>query len=240
MNLFIFLTISYLTILSNNRNFNKLLLNVIVFFVFIPSLISVPSIYHFVCPTNQIFVSSYVGKDTIKIYCDSIDFCYSENRYKKKGINCKYFEDEYACGGKTIFLAEILKDSTDNRIHHTCCLNKNPAFYAVNCRIHEIPEDQIKNFNFNGKINENSMEFTSSEEVNLKSKIDFTPSIEGVESYQLFTIPFNRLKYKKNPKYVVKSILKTNDSFKFTLCSISCYNKRNTYLRKNNYRRFYN
>uniref|UniRef100_A0A0K0DXM2 ZP domain-containing protein n=1 Tax=Strongyloides stercoralis TaxID=6248 RepID=A0A0K0DXM2_STRER len=240
MNLFLFLTISYSIISNDKKFFKKLLINIIIIFVFMPFSISTTSFYHFGCPTNQIFVASYVGKNTIKIHCDDIKFCYVENDYRKKGIKCKYFEDEYACGGKTIFLSEIFKDSNDNRIYHTCCLNKNHAFYAINCHIHEIPEKKIKNFNFNDKSNEKSIEFTSSEEINLKSKIDFTVTDEEIESYQFFTIPFNRFKYQKKPRYVVKSVLKTNDSFKFTLCSISCFNKRKNYLRKNNYRSFYN
>uniref|UniRef100_A0A0K0FGB9 Uncharacterized protein n=1 Tax=Strongyloides venezuelensis TaxID=75913 RepID=A0A0K0FGB9_STRVS len=175
----------------------------VVSLVLLASLVHSHSTFHFACPTNQIFIASYVGRETIKIHCDGITFCHKDSDYRRKGIMCKYYEDEYACGGKTIFLSEIRKDFNEDRIRHTCCLNKNNAFNAFNCHIHEIPEKKIR------KINDDSFEFTSSEEGHLRGRIGFQTSSEESDPYQFFTIPFNRLKYNKKPKYVVKSISKT-------------------------------
>uniref|UniRef100_A0A0N4Z2C1 ZP domain-containing protein n=1 Tax=Parastrongyloides trichosuri TaxID=131310 RepID=A0A0N4Z2C1_PARTI len=214
---------------------------VVIFFLFIPFPVLSHLPFHFTCPRNQIFVASYVGKETIKIHCDDgVNFCYSKNDYDIGNIKCKYYEDDYACGGKTIFLSEILKDAHSYRIRHTCCLSKNHIFYAKNCFIKEIPETKIENINSNNKNFLDSFEFTSSEEINIQKEMRTISSSEELLTYQIFKIPFNRYKYKHMPKYVVKSVFKSGNTFKFTLCSISCFNKRNSYLQKNNFRRFYN
>uniref|UniRef100_A0AC35TYI8 ABC transmembrane type-1 domain-containing protein n=1 Tax=Rhabditophanes sp. KR3021 TaxID=114890 RepID=A0AC35TYI8_9BILA len=164
----------------------------------------------FTCPQNQILIASYIGKYTVKMYCDQVNVCLG--LYNQKKIRCKYYNGESSCGGKTNFISAIQSGNT-NLIKHECCQNRNPGFAAHKCFVKEIPDTVDTSSSIEYYETFKNRHFTESEEQNLFDK--FNQMGDSSNPYQLLEIPFKRKRITRLPVHAIKSIQK-NEQMRLT------------------------